>query len=59
MSRGKYLSLEEAREADDVKGFAKANPSKGNKDRFEDTLKRMAFNKPQKKPLPTERRTTA
>lgn len=52
MSKGKYYSLEEAREANDVKGFAKANPSKGNKEQFEDTLKRMAFDIPQKKPLP-------
>ena len=52
MSKGKYYSLEEAREADDVKGFAKANPSKGNKPRFDDALERMAKNKPQKEPLP-------
>jgi hypothetical protein len=52
MSKGKYYSLEEAREASDVKGFAKANPSKGSKDRLDDTLKRMAFDVPQKKPLP-------
>lgn len=52
MSKGKYYSLEEAREAKDVKGFAKANPSKGNKDRFDDALERMATNKPQKEPLP-------
>lgn len=52
MSKGKYYSLEEAREAKDLKGFARDNPSKGNKDRFDDTLTRMAFDKPQKKPLP-------
>lgn len=52
MSKGQYYSLEEAREANDVKGFAKANPSKGNKVRFDDTLKRMALDTPQKKPLP-------
>lgn len=52
MSKGKYYSLEEAREAKDVEGFAKANPSKGDKDRFDDALKSMAFNTPKKKPLP-------
>lgn len=52
MSKGKYYSLEEAREADDVKGFAKANPSQGDKVKFDDALKRMAFDKPTDKPMP-------
>ena len=52
MSKGKYYSLEEARQEEDLKGFAKANPSKGGKERLDDTLRRMAFDKPQKRPLP-------
>lgn len=46
MSKGKYCSLEEARRAGDLEGFAKAHPSTGDQGRFNDCLKRMAFNKP-------------
>ncbi|MEX0962579.1 MAG: hypothetical protein WDZ52_00865 [Pseudohongiellaceae bacterium] len=49
MSKGKYYSLEEAREARDLKGFAEANPSKGDKKQFEDALERMAKNEPVRK----------
>lgn len=46
MSRGKHYSLEEARKAKDPEGFAKANPSTGDKIRFDNTLERMAKNQP-------------
>ena len=46
MSKGKYYSLEEARQANDVKGFAKAHPSKGDRALFEGTLERMTKNLP-------------
>lgn len=46
MSKGKYYSLEEAREAKDLKGFAEAHPSEGNKKQFENALERMAKNLP-------------
>lgn len=46
MSRGKYYSLEEAREAGDLEGFAEDHPSTGNKTLFDATLKRMANNEP-------------
>ena len=52
MSKGRYYSLEEARQANDVKGFAKMHPSQGNQDRFSGALERMAKNNPQKEPLP-------
>jgi hypothetical protein len=42
MSKGKYYSLEEARTANDLKGFAKEHPSKGDRDLFSTTLGRMA-----------------
>ena len=42
MSKGKYYSLEEAREAKDLEGFAKDHPSEGDKKQFEDALERMA-----------------
>jgi hypothetical protein len=46
MSKGKYYSLEEAREEKDVKGFARAHPSKGDRALFENTLENMAKNLP-------------
>lgn len=49
MSKGKYYSLEEAREARDLKGFAKEHPSKGDRGLFEGTLERMAKNLPVEK----------
>ena len=35
MSRGKYLSLEEARKGGKIKQFCKEHPSKGNMDAFD------------------------
>ena len=49
MSKGKYYSLEEARQEKDVKGFAKEHPSKGDRALFEGTLERMAKNLPVEK----------
>lgn len=51
MSRGKYLSLEEAREQDQLKQFAKEHPTKGKKETFDRLLDRMAKSKkPVKEP---------
>lgn len=41
MSKGKYYSLEEARKANDLKGFAKAHPSKGDRSLFNKLFDRM------------------
>ena len=49
MSRGKYLSLEEARNTKKLEQFAKEHPSKGDKKLFDKLFKTMA-GKPQKKP---------
>lgn len=46
MSKGQYYSLEEAREAKDIKGFVKEHPSKGDRALFEGTLERMVKNLP-------------
>ncbi len=48
MARGKYLSLEEARKANQLNQFAKEHPSKGDKTLLMDTIDRMA--PPVKKP---------
>ena len=42
MSRGKYLSLEEARKNNQLERFAKEHPSKGDEKAFDDLLGRMA-----------------
>ena len=42
MARGKYLSLEEARKADQLKQFAKEHPTEGDEKLFDETLKRMS-----------------
>jgi len=42
VSRGKYLSLEDARKRDLLKRFAKEHPSKGDRERFERLLEAMA-----------------
>lgn len=41
MSRGKYLSLEEARKEGKLKQFAKDHPSKGEQRRFDKLLSAM------------------
>ena len=47
MSRGKYLSLEEARKSGKLmKRFAKEHPSTGDEEQFDRLLKRMAKGKP-------------
>ena len=46
MARGKYLSLEEAREQDKLDQFCKEHPSEGDKETFDRLLDRMA--KPKK-----------
>lgn len=45
MSRGKYLSLEEARKDGNLNQFIKEHPSKGDKAQFEEVLDNMAFKK--------------
>ena len=42
MSRGKYLSLEEAREQNKLDRFAKEHPSEGNKNLFSRLFEAMA-----------------
>lgn len=42
MSRGRYLSLEEARNEDDLLRFAKEHPTDGDEDAFDELLERMA-----------------
>lgn len=42
MSRGKYLSLEEARKSGKLDRFAKEHPSKTDQHRFERLLKAMS-----------------
>ncbi len=44
MSRGKYLSLEEARKSGKLDRFAKEHPSKGDRKRFERLLDLMIRN---------------
>ena len=46
MSRGKHLSLKEAREQDKLDQFCKEHPSEGDKKAFDRLLDRMA--KPKK-----------
>lgn len=49
MSRGKYLSLEEARKKGQLEQFAKEHPSQETREgRFDDLLKAMAKGKPRK-----------
>lgn len=42
MSRGKYLSLEEARKTGKLNRFAKEHPSEGDRERFERLLDAMS-----------------
>lgn len=43
MSRGKYLSLEEARQSGDFKQFCKEHPAKADRDRFLKLLSAMSL----------------
>lgn len=47
MSRGKHLSLEEARNENKLNQFAKEHPSKGNKKLFDRLFIAMAKKKPE------------
>ncbi len=49
MSRGKYLSLEEARKEGKLKQFAKEHKSKGDKEKFDRLLDAMTKGKKEKK----------
>jgi len=42
MSRGKYLSLEEARKTGKLNRFAKEHPSEGDRERFDRLLDEMS-----------------
>lgn len=53
MSRGKYLSLEEARKAKLLQRFAKEHPSEGDEEKFDRLFRAMAGGKP-----PAEDRTS-
>lgn len=46
MSRGKYLSLEEARKAKQLNRFAKEHPSEGDAEKFDRLFRAMAGGKP-------------
>jgi len=48
MSRGKYLSLEEARKAKQLERFAKEHPSEGDKEVFDNLFTAMTGGKPKK-----------
>ena len=50
MSRGKHLSLEEARKSNQLERFAKEHPAIGDRNKFDALLDAMAKNKPPKKP---------
>jgi hypothetical protein len=43
MSRGKFLSLEEARQSGDFKQFCKEHPAKADRDRFLKLLSAMSL----------------
>ena len=45
MSRGKHLSLEEARKDNKLDQFAKEHPSQGNKEQFDNLFTAMAKKK--------------
>ncbi len=60
MSRGKYLSLEEARKKDKhgkdkLEQFANEHPSEGNKKQFDALFGAMAKGEPTKKPKPKKK----
>ena len=48
MSRGKYLSLEEARNQNKLARFAKEHPSEGDEDVFDQVLGRIAQGRSEK-----------
>lgn len=49
MSDGKHTSLEEAKDEKSLKKFIRQHPSKGNKEKFDGLLGRMAKSQPTKK----------
>jgi hypothetical protein len=56
LSRGKHLSLSEARKTRQLERFAKEHPATGDRDAFEKLLKAMASGKkPTKKPAKPSR----
>ncbi len=55
MSRGKHLSLSEARKSGKLERFGKEHPSVGDAEAFEKLLKAMATGKKPKKPQPKPR----
>jgi len=54
MSRGKNLSLEEARKANKLDRFAKEHPSSGDKTAFDKLFKAMAKGEPKMPPADKE-----
>ena len=50
MARGKYLSLEEARKADQLKQFCKEHPSEGDEKQFDRLFEKMAKAEREKTP---------
>jgi hypothetical protein len=55
MSRGKHLSLHEARKTGQLERFAKEHEAKGDAEAFEKILKAMATGKKPKKPVKPNR----
>lgn len=53
MSRGKYLSLEEARKLKQLDRFSKEHPSQGNEETFDALLDAMAKSKTPKEGVET------
>ena len=52
MSRGRYLSLEEARKSGKLDQFAKEHPSEGGEKQFDRVFERMAKAKSKEKKTP-------
>lgn len=58
MSRGKYLSLEEARNSDKLAQFAKEHPSEGDADMFDRALIAIARENPTSEGKPKKEKGT-
>jgi hypothetical protein len=52
MSKGKYLSLEEARKLGKIDHFAKEHPSEGDRDKFDKLFEAMAKGEPKSRKKP-------
>ncbi len=59
MSRGKYISLEEARKAGQIEQFCKEHPSTGDWDRFTRLFEAMAHGEPPTRRKPKAAKTSS